>query len=267
MPKLGLLFILLALLGGEAIAGQRWIDMPAWKAHFERAGVRGTFLLHDARADSYFVFDRARAERPILPASTFKIPNSLIGLETGAVRDVDEVLKWDGVARMVPAWNRDTSMRDAFRNSTVWFYQEIARRVGHERMRSHVAAMRYGNADIGGGIDRFWLDGDLRISAQGQIEFLRALQLGALPFSPRSLALVKAIMVHEQGEGYVLRAKTGWAGFGDARADQVAWWVGWVERDGDPYFFAMNVDIEKPEQGAARFAITKAILRERRLLP
>jgi beta-lactamase class D len=267
MRKTALLAVFLYVLAGAARAEPRWVDVPAWKAHFEAAGVRGTFLLYDAKADAYFVFDRARAGEPLLPASTFKIPNSLIGLESGAVRDADEVLEWDGVQRMVPAWNRDTNMRDAFRNSTVWFYQEIARRVGPQRMRAHLAALRYGNGDIGGGIDRFWLDGGLRISAHGQVAFLRALQRDALPYAPRTLATVKAIMVHEQGEGYVLRAKTGWAGFGEAQAQQIGWWVGWVERNGDPYFFAMNVDLEKPEQGAARFAITKAILRERRLLP
>ena len=120
--------------------------------------------------------DEGRARTGYLPGSTFKIPHALIALETGVVADVDkEVIRWDGVVREIEEWNRDHTLRTAMRYSVVPVFQQIANRIGAERMKQFVDAFDYGNRDIGGALDRFWLDGALRISALEQIEFLQAL--------------------------------------------------------------------------------------------
>lgn len=242
--------------------------VPPWGRHFQAAGVNGTFVLWDQPTGRLQVYDPAqdpgRSARPYLPASTFKILNSLIALDTGAARGPEERMAWDGVAREVPAWNQDLDLRQAFSVSAVWFYQELARRIGPERMAEGVARAGYGNADIGGGLDRFWLDGSLRISALEQVAFLRRLAAGTLPFSARSQEIVRDLMVLERGEGYVLRAKTGWA----ARVSpQVGWLVGWVERADGARFFALNIDLPTPEANKARFSVARAILREQGLIP
>ena len=51
------------------------------------------------------------------------------------------------------------------RHSTVWVYQQFAREIGEVREKEHLTRIQYGNADLSGGVDRFWLDGALRISA------------------------------------------------------------------------------------------------------
>lgn len=124
----------------------------------------------------------------------------MVALETGVIRDDVTVLTWDGIKREVDAWNRDTNLRQAFKDSTVWFYQVLARKAGQERMQNFIARTGYGNQQIGTAeqIDKFWLEGPLEITPKQQIEFLQKLHSGKLPFSERSLNLLKDIMIIEQ---------------------------------------------------------------------
>jgi beta-lactamase class D len=237
--------------------------------HFRALGAEGAFVLHDLGANRIVVHDPGRARQGFLPASTFKILNSLIALETGVLRDEHEIIPWDGVDRG-DWWNGDQAMTRAFQRSTVWFYQEVARRIGEERMREWVGRAGYGNADIGGGIDRFWLEGDLRISAEEQIDLLRRLYTGDLPFSERSQAIVKRVMVMEEGDGYVLRGKTGWARqFGLDHGLHTGWLVGWVEREGRTYLFATQIGSSERDfpMRRAQQEITRGALRELGVLP
>ena len=143
--------------------------------YFAKYHVQGSFLLFNSKEDSYVAYDTARCRQRFIPASTFKIFNSLVALETGVIPDEHYVMKWDSTVRRVPAWNKDQDMAEAIRNSTVWYYQEIARRVGQQRMQRYIDLEHYGNMDISGGIDQFWLRGGLRISQFEQIDLLRNL--------------------------------------------------------------------------------------------
>jgi beta-lactamase class D len=235
----------------------------------DAAGVKGTLLLYESGSGRVLVSDLARSETGFLPASTFKILNSLIGLETGAVRDADELFRWDGVDRGSAGWNADQTLRQAIARSTVWVYQEVARRVGPTRMQEWLSRVGYGNQAIGGGIDRFWLDGDLRVTPREQLAFLVRLERGDLPFSPRTQAAVREILERDRGEApdgaWVLRAKSGWAF--DVEP-QIGWWVGWLDRAGRaPVFFVLNLDIARAEDAAKREQVVRAVLRERGYLP
>ncbi len=241
----------------------KWKEKPSWSKYFQTSKVQGCILFYDLQKNTYFAYDKKRVKTGFIPASTFKIFNSLVALETGAARDENEVLKWNGIPQKIPNWNQDHDMRTAFKNSTVWFYQEIARRIGQDRMQRYINDVNYGNKNIGGGIDRFWLDGDLRTTAKEQIDFLIKLYRGELPFSPRTINIVKDISISEKTDKYTLRGKTGWA---FDVTPQIGWWVGYVERDGKAYFFAMNIDIKKDEDLAARQAITKNILSEMKII-
>jgi len=209
---------------------------PDLESLFSRAGVKGTMILSTLDNSKRIVHDGQRAALPWVPASTFKIPNSLIALDAGVISSVDEVIPWDGTVRFLDAWNRDQTMRSAFPISCVWFYQELARRVGNEGYLDYLSSLNYGNTKTGEDISTFWLDGDLRISAQEQIVFLKRLYSNELPFSLEHMDLVKELMVNESTPEYTLRGKTGWAG-------QIGWYVGWLETRDDVWFFAMNLDI------------------------
>lgn len=186
-----------------------WRDEPNFGQYFQQAKVEGTFILYDYQQNQYFVWDTKRANSPIIPASTCKIFNSLVALETGVIQDENEVLKWDGVQRKFPAWNRDQTMRTAIEDSVIWFYQEMARRIGQERMQRYIDLANYGNRNISGGIDQFWLQGGLRITPKEQIDLLVKLHQNKLPFSRQTIKTVKDILINEKTDNYVLRGKTG----------------------------------------------------------
>lgn len=239
-----------------------WKESVQLARLFQQEGVQGTFIVHDVSRDAYTVHDRARAETRYLPASTYKIPNSLIGLATGVVANVDQVLPYGGGPTRRPEWAQDMSLRDAIRVSNVPVYQGLARRIGMERMREGLRALQYGNMDPGTVIDTFWLDGPLKISALEQTVFLDKLAQDNLPVPKAAMAGVRAILRQEGGAE--LYAKTGWGVPGGG--PDIGWWVGWVKKDGKLYTFALNLDIPDDATGAKRVPLGKASLQALGLL-
>jgi beta-lactamase class D len=226
---------------------------------FRARDLTGTFALLAVHDDTLLLHHPARADQEFLPASTFKIPNSLIALETGVIKDPDEVWKYDGAKTGPPTTWHDQSLRTGIQESAVWMYQEIARRVGEKRMQEWVDRLGYGNRNIGGGLDTFWLTGDIRITARQQIDFLRRLYKNDLPFSPRTIGIVKDILIHEKTDAHVLRGKTGMAGYGGTPT--LGWFVGWLERGERAWVFAMNVDYKDKMPTGLRKELTIEILR------
>lgn len=220
-------------------------------------GVDGAFILYDETEDRFLRYNRDRTRTMVSPASTFKILNSLIILETGAVGSVDEIVPWDGKMREFASWNEDQTLRQAIRRSTVWVYQALARKVGIEAYRGYLDAVGFGNGAVGERADDFWLAGPLMISPQQQVEFMRRLHTGDLPFSAETIATVKSIIVTERGTGWVLRGKTGLA----MRTEPViGWYVGYLETPEAAHYFALNVDVLPDGHGMDRVAITREIL-------
>jgi beta-lactamase class D len=233
---------------------------------FTRNGVEGAFVISPVDGGNTQRINPDRCAERFIPASTFKILNSLIALESGAVENTEEVLTWDGRTHRIRSWNQDQDMAHAFQRSCVWFYQEVARRIGAERMQHYVNACAYGNADLGGGIDRFWLDGDLRISCDEQITLLRALWKDDLPFRAEVQRTVKKLMVLENGDGYVLSGKTG---LGDIDGTLYGWLVGYIVHEGTPYCYALNIassSMEMREFARLRHRLVRELLTERGLM-
>lgn len=240
MKRIFILLITLAV-SFHLLSAQTYREVPELKKCFNDAGIVGTFVLFDVANDTMLVWDEARAKKRFTPASTFKIANSLIGLDVGAVKDVDQVLPYGGKPQPRKEWERDMGLSEAIKMSNVPVYQELARRIGVDRMREGVRKLGYGNMQIGNVVDRFWLDGPLAISAVEQAEFLHRLVEGSLPIDPKALRAVKEIMLLEKTDTYELHGKTGW--FVGPRSPQIGWWVGWIEREKKACPFALNFDI------------------------
>lgn len=234
-----------------------WTEIPEVAALFANAGVTGTFVVYDVAGDRYCGHNRARAETRFVPASTFKIANTMIGLSVGAVESVDEVLPYGGQPQPFKSWERDMSLRDAIAVSNVAIYQELARRIGLERMREGVTRMGYGNTDIGTRVDTFWLVGPLRISAIEQTRFLARLTAETLPLTAEVQQQAREIIRLEQDAGWTLYGKTGW---GNAPDPDVGWWVGWVQSDERTFTFALNIDIRRNADADKRIELGKASL-------
>ena len=246
--------------GVADVAPQRSEIREALARRFTDEGTVGTFVGY--KVDDYLVIasDTDRSGEAKLPASTFKIPNSVIALETGVVGDPDkDVFKWDGVVRSTEAWNRDHTMRSAIAASAVPVYQEIARRIGAERMQKYLDLLEYGNRDIGGGIDQFWLTGNLRIDPVQQVDFLDRLRRGTLPLSKRSQDLVRDILPVTKVGDSIIRAKSGLTG-AETGKPSLGWMVGWAEKGSAQTVFALNLDVREPRHVADRMKLTQACL-------
>ena len=226
---------------------------------FAEHNIDGCFMLHDLKNDQYLEYNSARLDSPFLPASTYKILNALIALETEVIQDEEEVIKWDGVERRVKSWNQDMTLRKGMGYSALWFYQELARRIGEKRMQAFVDSVNYGNRNISGGIDQFWLTGGLRITPRQQLELIEKLIRYELPFSQKNMDIVKDIMIVDKTEDYIMHAKTGWA---DQPDPDTGWFVGYVENGDNIYSFVINIDIEKDEDAKKRIEITREILKK-----
>ncbi|PKQ61453.1 hypothetical protein BZG02_15990 [Labilibaculum filiforme] len=224
---------------------------------FESQQINACFTIYDLKNDAKLSYNPERLDSAYLPASTFKIINSMIALETKVIKDENEIIKWDSIDRSYANWNKDQNLKSALKYSAVWVYQELARKIGEEKMNYWVKACNYGNRNINGGIDIFWLNGDIRISANQQIDFLKKLYLNQLPFSQKNQEIVKEIMIVDQTATYTIRAKTGWA---MRINNQIGWYVGYIERDKNVYFFTINMDIKNYDDAEKRKLIVSKIL-------
>ena len=246
------------------VAPQRSEIRESLAKRFSDEGTVGTFVGYKTEDYLIIASDKERSGQAMLPASTYKIPNSLIALETGVVADPDkDVFKWDGVKRDIEAWNKDHTLRSAIAASVVPVYQEIARRIGAERMQKYVDLFDYGNRNIGGGIDQFWLTGDLRIDPIQQIDFVDRLRRGVLPVSKRSQELVRDILPVTKVGDATIRAKSGLLG-AERGKPSLGWMVGWAEKgqgkDNQPTVFALNMDCTYPRHIPARMKLTQQCL-------
>jgi beta-lactamase class D len=228
-------------------------------------GHPGTIVIFDAKNNKYIKINEERAATRYPPASTFKIPNSLIGLETGVIEDENFVIKWDGTERWNSDWNKDHTLSSAIKYSVVPYYQELARRIGLDRMQDFLDLLNYGNKTIGERVDTFWLDGSLQISASEQVEFLKNFYIYRLPFSRRSIDIVKNILSEEKYPNSVLKFKTGTGT--RAPGEFIGWLVGYVEKSDNVFLFAFNVDGKTFDEAFnIRAELSRKILKELKVI-
>ena len=244
------------------------VAQSSFSTYFRSCHVDGSTTIYDYKNDRWFFSDSTDAHERTLPASTFKIMNSLIALQTGVIKDPYEVMAWDGedkklFGRSMPVWNSDTDLRSAYKNSTIWFYVELARRIGRDPYRHYLDILDFGNGDLSERGTDFWNYGNFGVSPVDQIHFLVRLYDNALPFSVEAMHTVKSIMVSDSTDGSIFRDKTGWA---RQENKDIGWWIGYVETQGNVYFFATRITksvlAENPDFAECRKYITKRILKE-----
>jgi beta-lactamase class D len=230
---------------------------------FEENQVNGTFAIFNNGTGEFTVYNLKRyRDSAFLPASTFKIVNSLIGLQTGKIANDSMIIKWDGIKRPNPEWNKDLTMYDAFRVSSVPYYQEVARRIGKDTMQFWLDSLSYGTKKITSRLDTFWLDNSLKITPDEQLGLVKRLYFHQLPFFDTYEDIVKRAMLFEDNANYKLSYKTGWGT--TEKGNDLAWIVGWIEENKHPYFFVLN--FESPNSNtdipSIRIKMLKGILKQ-----
>lgn len=239
------------------------------KKYFDENKVEGCFALLDNGTGKFTVYNLSRyRDSSYLPASTFKIVNSLIGLQTGKISSDSMVIKWDSIKRSKEEWNKDLNMYEAFRVSAVPYYQEVARRIGKDTMQLWLDSLGYGKKDIKekilikSSVDSFWLDNSIKVTPDQQLGLVKKLYFDLLPFFKSYQEVVKRAMLFENNSNYRLGYKTGW-GFRE-NGNALGWIVGWIEENEHPYFFVLNIETtdRNLDISAVRMKMLKDILKK-----
>ncbi len=268
--------ILLSVILLSSCAETRITDHEEWGAKYAKYGIKDAcFILRDNNHESIHYYNKERCIKRFLPASTFKIFNSLIALETAVAPDERLMIRWDSTNKSRPSCDSNMTMNDAFRESCLWYYQEIARRIGAARMQHYLDTIKYGNMNMAGGLDKFWLIDSLQISADEQAGFVKRLYFAELPVSERSQRIVKNMMLREETPGYRLFYKTGTGQIGDK---YIYWVTGFIERiervkehknsmnkanERDyPYFFSQNFEMPVADTSRDWFKTRIEVLKE-----
>ena len=239
------------------------------KKYFDENKVEGCFALMNNATGKFTVYNLSRyRDSAYQPASTFKIVNSLIGLQTGKIVNDSMVIKWDGVKRWKEDWNKDLTMYEAFRVSSLPYYQEVARRIGKDTMQLWLDSLKYGAKSdtdkvvIKTAIDSFWIDNSLKVTPDQQLGLVKKLYFDQLPFFKTYQEMVKRAMLFEDKPNYRLGYKTGWGHKENGNA--IGWITGWIEENNHPYFFVLNIESAEKDFDmiTVRMKILKDILKQ-----
>ncbi|HHH8780281.1 TPA: class D beta-lactamase [Pseudomonas aeruginosa] len=225
---------------------------------FLRAGVDGTIVIESLTTGQRLVHNDPRAQQRYPAASTFKVLNTLIALEEGAISGENQIFHWNGTQYSIANWNQDQTLDSAFKVSCVWCYQQIALRVGALKYPAYIQQTNYGHLLEPFNGTEFWLDGSLTISAEEQVAFLRQVVERKLPFKASSYDSLKKVMFADENAQYRLYAKTGWA---TRMTPSVGWYVGYVEAQDDVWLFALNLATRDANDLPLRTQIAKDALK------
>jgi len=265
MNKFISLFLIILSLDNTSLAKPLTPEDQDIAAILKAHGTQGTMVIASLNNDIVFIHNASRANQRLSPASTFKIPNSLIAIEEGILANQYEKITWDGKKRFLDAWNKDQDLKSAFRYSCVWFYQELAKQIGQDKYLSYLKKFNYGNQLLGHDITTFWLgnEGDLKISPLEQIGFLQKIYKQELSLSKRTFSILQDIMLEENNEHYNLYSKSGaatkdWKGHG--------WYVGYITSADKTWFFATNILISQFDDLKKRKIVTIESLKKKDLL-
>lgn len=235
--------------------------------YFENCPESGSFVVYNYQNKLWTLSDTVNTKAKTLPASTFKIINFLIALETKVINDENDVVEWTNNYDTIKYGHRpeiyhDMTIKEAFKVSAGWVFVELAKKIGKENYRKYLTKSNYGNVNLSQEGFDFWNFGEFGISPINQVEFLKNFYDENIPFAKKNIQIVKRVMINEQNENYMLSAKTGWA---RDRGVNTGWWIGFVENDNDVYFFATRLlrkrSLNSDNFGNCRKEITKKVLR------
>lgn len=241
---------------------------PDFQKYFKACGAEGSVAIYDNSNKKWILSDTIGVNLETLPASTFKVINLLIALETNTIKDENQIVKWVGNTDTVkygyrPEIYHDMTVKEAFEVSAGWVFVELAKKIGKEKYKKFLKKAEYGNQNLTQTDADFWNFGAFGISPINQVDFLRKLYENKLPFSKENMAIVKKVMINEENKSYILRAKTGWT---RDKGINTGWWIGYIEKGSDVYFFATRLLQDRKNNradfGNCRKEITKKILTE-----
>jgi beta-lactamase class D len=256
----------------NATKNKSYIIHSECKNYFKNCGVDGSIAIFDKTNQQWILSDTLSVMTKNLPASTFKIINLLIALETKMIKDENEIIKWVGITDTIkygyrPEIYHDMTVKEAFEESAGWVFIELAKKIGRDNYKKYLSTCNYGNLNLSQKEIDFWNFGGFAISPINQVEFLKKLYDYDLPFSKRNMEIVKRVMVTEQNDQYIISAKTGWTRENNINT---GWWIGYLETKTGAYFFATRLiqdrKFNRDDFGACRKEITKKVFKALKMI-
>ncbi len=239
---------------------------PEWKTKLESSKMTGGVYVFHPKDNAWNVSDSVQLHQSFMPASTFKVVLSMLALELGIVKDEKQVLAWNKVPSNRPEWDKNQNLTEALQLSTNWFYDSVAKEIGHDRMKLWLNKLGYPCNSIDDK-NRFWVEEGFEITPQEQIEFFKKIHDNALPLEARTLDITKSIMQRYDTLGVKIFAKTGW---GETPRENIGWYVGWVEKGDEINYFATCIQQPDPNSenfGAMRIELTLDALKSLNIVP
>lgn len=221
----------------EILSGTARLSLTDYQSLFH--AFDGSFVLYDGKNDTWDIYNETLASTRISPNSTYKIYDALLGLESGIITPEHSFMKWDGTVRSFDAWNQNQTLRSAMSNSVNWYFQTIDEIAGQMQTEAFFKEIQYGNQDLSGGLSSYWMESSLKISPLEQVQLLKKLYYNEFGFAPENIQAVKDALLLEHTADTALYGKTGTGQINGQNC--TGWFVGYLVRNGSPYFFALNI--------------------------
>jgi beta-lactamase class D len=206
----------------------------------------------------------------VTPASTFKIAISLMGYDSGFLKDQhtpalpyrDGYITWaGGDAR------QSTDPARWIRDSVVWFSQQVTQSLGKDRFAEYTKQFQFGNADVSGdpqhdGLTLSWINSSLQISPLEQVSFLGKVVNRRLGVSQHAYDMTDAITKFpDRTGGWEVYGKTGSSG---SSGGGWGWFVGWTSKGPRTFVFARLIqdDGAEPQTGGTGLRARDAFISE-----
>lgn len=221
-------------------------------------GYNGSFVLYNTNSGIWQIYNIKNATKRLPPASTYKIYSALNALETGIIMPGKTKIPWDGKKHYYNTWNKDQTLKTAMQNSVTWYFQELDKKAGLSSVRNFIKKTGYGNQYVTGDTSSYWLNSSLKISPVEQVIMLRKLYKNEFNFSPENIETVKNAICLYSGTQGSFYGKTGTE---ESEHENISgWFTGFIEKPGNTYFFATNIQGRHNITGPVATELTFSIL-------
>ncbi|WP_244862157.1 BlaR1 family beta-lactam sensor/signal transducer [Siminovitchia terrae] len=227
-------------------------------------GYSGSFVLYDSATKNYQIYNQKKSEQRVSPNSTYKIYSALFALEENIISVKNDKQNWDGTVYPFKAWNKSHDLSTALSNSVNWYFQNLDRKMGKKQLQYYLHKIKYGNENLAGKLDSYWIQSSLKISPIEQVQLFYELDENTFGFNEENIRAVKnAIFIDKQKSGQ-LYGKTGTGMINEKHVN--GWFIGFVKQEGRTYYFALNIQSEKGHASGSKAAdIATKILHDKHI--
>ncbi|SFL72013.1 bla regulator protein blaR1 [Gracilibacillus orientalis] len=217
-----------------------------------------SFVLYDLQKAQYLIYNKDKAVLRVSPNSTYKIYSALFALESGVITQHQTSMEWNGKTYPYENWNQNQNLFTAMENSVNWYFQKLDKKMRKENIQAYLKKLNYGNQNVSGGMENYWLESSLKISPIEQVQTLKDFYTNQFGFDEKNVQLIKDTIKLETKNNVTLYGKTG---TGTVNGKNVnGWFIGYVEAKNNTYFFATNIENDHHAKGSIAADITKSIL-------